>query len=186
MHRMIESMAAAAALAALAACGGCTTAAKELTGGLRGGLGSYVELKPVAPLKSTRPLGGYTRFKMERFKDDFAGMTPPQILNDLPAKFYEELDKAEIPNRPGGKTLLIRGTVLHYEDAGMMDLMLGPVEEVVARVELVDEQSGALVGRANCIGRTKARLPAGVKTKVEGLARAIKAWIEARYPKPAE
>ncbi len=63
-----------------------------------------------------------------------------------------------------------------------MGFMLGPVEEVVCRTELVDKGTGQVLGIANCVGRTKARSNTGVKEKAEGLAEAFVKWVESSFP----
>ena len=58
------------------------------------------------------------------------------------------------------------------------------LEFAVARVEFVDKDSGKVLGRSSCVGRTTERVNLGVGKKAEGLAKAIVKWIDARYPKP--
>ncbi len=162
---------------------GCSRVAKEAVGTVRGAKGIYAPIRPVAAAKSARPLGQYTRFELGRLEDDFGGKVPPSLFGHLPGKFAEQLRKAKLPNNPGGKTLLIRGRILHYEDAGMVGMVVGPLEEVVARIELVDKATGRVIGVGNCIGRTKTATNKGVAKKAEGLAKAIVSWLKARYPK---
>ena len=47
-----------------------------------------------------------------------------------------------LPHELGGKTLLVRGTIIHYEDAGTIGTLVGPLEEVICRAEFVDESTG--------------------------------------------
>lgn len=184
--RLPASAALIAGLAAAAVTGtGCTTAIKESVGVARGAKGLYVPVQPVSPDPSARPLGVYRRFEMGPVADDMGGRAPRQLIDDLPAEIAGRLAEAQLPDEPGGKALVIRGRILHYEDAGTLAMVLGPVEEVVARIELVDRDTGAVVGVANCIGRTTERVNRGLNKKTEGLAKAIVAWIAARYPQPA-
>ena len=171
-----------AAVSALLMAQGCTRAIKE-TVGLRGAKGIYAPIQPVDRLKEARPLGDYRLFELGDIKDDFGAKVPPELFRYLPVEFEEALADKKLPNEPGGKALLIRGRVLHYEDANMVGSVLGPLEEVVARIELVDKASGKVLGVANCIGRTNETVNQGVQKKAQGLARAIVAWIDARYPK---
>jgi hypothetical protein len=65
---------------------------------------------------------------------------------------------------------------------------VGPVLAVVRRglrgVELKDKDTGELVGRAVCIGRTYQSVGLGPKWKAWGLCRAIiNDWINEYYPK---
>jgi len=161
---------------------GCTTAVKEGVGIARGAKGLYAPIMAVSPDKSAKPLGQYRYFELATLSDDFGGNVPDDLMMYLRAAFAEQLAEAEIPQQPGGKTLLIRGKILHYEDSSTLGLALGPIEEVVARIELVDKDSGKVIGLANCIGRTTSRVNVGVAKKGQGLAKAIVSWIASRYP----
>ncbi|MCK4603048.1 MAG: hypothetical protein KAU28_11315 [Phycisphaerae bacterium] len=171
------------AITAILAVQGCTRAIKETVGMARGAKGLYTPIQPVDPVKEARPLGEYTRFELGEITDDFGGKVPADLFRLLPMEFEEALAEKKLPNEPGGKTLLIRGTILHYEDACMVGTVLGPLEEVIARLELVDKDSGKVIGKGNCIGRTTETVNQGVDKKAEGLAKAIANWIDARYPK---
>jgi hypothetical protein len=170
----------------LVAAGGCSRAIKEGVGVARGAKGLYAPIDPVAPTDTARPLGEYQRFELGDFRDDFAGKTPTELFRLLPSEFEKQVAEKELPNVPGGRTLVARGRVLHYEDASLLGNAISPLEEVVARVELVDADSGRVLGVANCIGRTKETVNSGVQKKAEGLAKAIASWIADRYPKPPE
>ena len=183
MRKSIVVSAMVSLLAAGLMCGGCMTAVKETVGAVQGGKGTFTPIQPLAPHKETRPLGGYTRFVLEPFQDDFAGKVPAQLKRDLNAQFLKQLAAKKIPNAPGGKTLLIRGTYLHYEGEGFVGMVLGPLEEVIARVQLVDQKNSKVLGVANCVGRSDDRTTKGIRTKTEGLAKAIVSWIDQRYPK---
>ena len=161
---------------------GCTTVAKEAVGIARGARGVYAPIRPLAASKEIRPLGTYRRFELGQFTDDFGGKVPPDLMTHFRSAFRKELADKKLPDDPRGKTLLIRGTFLHYEDAGTLGIAIGPLEQVVARVELVDKDSGKVLGVANCIGRTTNRVNLGVAKKGEGLAKAVVSWLKSRYP----
>ncbi len=161
---------------------GCMTAAKEGIGVVRGASGVYAPTLLVAADKDARPLGQYRRFEIGEFVDDFGGKVPPSLLGHFRASFGEQLAKKKIPNEPAGKTLLIQGRILHYESASTLGVALGPLEEILARVQLVDKETGKVLGEANCIGRTTNRVNIGIDKKGQGLAKAIVSWIDSRYP----
>ena len=180
MKRMVLLIGLAGLAAVLV--GGCTTAIREGVGAVRGAKGAVVPIQPLAMHENERPLGGYTRFVLGTFADGTNGRTPQQILNLLPAEFEKQLIKNKLGGLSGGKTLELRGTVLHYEGEGLLGAILGPLEEVVVRVDMVDKATGRTLGTANCIGRTTTRVNKGIATKAEGLAKALVAWIDKRYP----
>ena len=163
---------------------GCTTFIKEGAGAAMGAKGAYMPIQPIGSTKADRPLAVYQRFELGKITDDIGGKTPPSLLEHLPGAFAEEIGKAKLPNQTDGKTMLIRGVIIHYESASTLGAAIGPLEEVVVRTEFVDKDSGKVLGTGNCIGRTTNRVNLGVKKKAEGLARAFVKWIKARYPEP--
>ena len=165
---------------------GCGRAVGEAAEFALGPKGIYVPLVLPPSGEGPWPLAGYTRFELGSFTDDFGGRTPAELFRLLPAKFQEELAKAKLPNQPGGKTLVIRGSVYHYESSNIVGMALGPLEQVIARVELIDRDSGEVIAQANCVGRTTKAVGKGVSKKTEGLAKAIVSWIKAYYPPPPE
>ncbi len=159
---------------------GCISrGAKELLGAATGGKGTSVALQGIS---AGTGLGAYNRFELGPITDDMNGRVPAGLFSALPREFAKELAVKKIPNIPGGKTLLIRGKVLHYEDASMVGHAFGPLEEVIARIEFVDKDTGKVIGTANCVGRTKESLNVGVGSKAQGLAKGIVGWIDKRYP----
>ncbi len=169
------------ALAAVSA--GCLSRGfKEVTG-LRGGKGSFTVTREVAGGEAARPLGAYRCFKLERFSDAMGGRVPGALFIALQAAFEEALAEKKIANARSGKALLIRGRVVHYEAAGISGQMFGPLEEAVAQIEFVDAGTKKVLGTANVVGRTNSTTSQGIHTKAQGIARAIAAYIDKRYPK---
>lgn len=169
-------------IAAAAFLPGCSTAIKEGFSVVKGASGIVAPVRPLAASEDARPLGDYTHFELTRLRDNFGGKVPSGFWADLDEAFAQEIERHKLPDDPSGKTLLIRGEIIHYESADIVAFALGPVEEVVARIELVDQDSGNVLAEGNCIGRTKSRVNAGVRTKAQGLAKAMVSWISNRYP----
>ncbi len=165
---------------------GCATGIKEGVGLARGAKGSYAPLKDVSASENARPLGEYQRFELGTFTDDFGGKVPPAVMQACRAAWPKELEDKELPNAPGGKTLIARGIIIHYEASGTLGKVIGPIEEVVARTELVDKDSGKVIATGNCVGRTTTRVNLGADKKGQGLAKAIASWIADRYPEPTK
>ena len=170
------------AVATLAAPGCTSTILKEGAGVALGAKGTYMPIQPLAPDKASQPLGVYKRFELGPVTDGIGGKVPADFVGFLPDEFAEEIKKAKLPDEPAGKTLIIRGTIIHYESAGTLGFALGPLEEVIVLTEFVDKDTGAVLGKGNCIGRTTARVNAGVKKKAQGLAKAFVKWIDSRFP----
>jgi len=171
MKREIPTVLAMALLALSAT--GCTTLAKESIGKVRGAKGVYAQLST----SGAASLSAYTRFELGQMKDDFGGRTPPELTQLLGQFFQEELIERELADLPAGKTLVVRGTILHYEDSRLAGMVTGPIEQVLVRAELVDKEDGTVLATANCIGRTTTRVNKGVPHKARGLAKALVGWI---------
>ena len=171
---------ALAVAAALLLTGGCASRIfKETTE--FGGRGSYMLVKPTSAGLSANAFADYTDFELTRLGDKTGGQTPSQVLAIMPTAFYEALAKANLPSS-GGRTLLIRGDIWHYEKSGLFGQVFGPFEEALARVEFVDKASGRVVGEANIVGRTKTSRNQGPEEKGRGLARGIVKLIDDHFP----
>ena len=186
MFRKMSLLLIVSALAAAST--GCTgRIISEAMGKATGAKGITIVIDPVSDRNRDIALAGYSRFELAPLTDDF-GRTPPEFFRMLNGKFLREMAARKIPNANApagqGKTLLIRGKIIHYEDSTRaVSQVFGPFEEVVARIELVDKSSGKVLGTANCIGRSKETVNQGVEKKADGLAEAIVSWIAAHYPK---
>lgn len=183
MSRTIRLILAATLLAVSSMGIGCGRLIKEGAGVALGPKGLVAPIAPIAA-KDVRPLGEYQCFALGEITDGFAGKVPQGFWQALPTAFEKELASRKLPAQPGGKTLVVCGTVLHYEDASMLANAFGPLEEVVARIKLVDKDTGKVVGEANCIGRTTESVNLGAGKKADGLAKAIVSWIASHYPLP--
>lgn len=176
--------AAMLAVMGLAAASGCTgRLVKEGLGGVTGGSGSVFVLAEQSGYSLPDSLAAYRSFELGAFSDDMLGRAPAGLQMYLSDAFAKALKGAKIANAPKGKTLLIRGRILHYEDASRLTKQLNPLEEAVARVEFVDKATGQVLCTANCVGRTDSTSSMGVRHKAEGLAKAILKYIDPRYPK---
>ncbi len=159
--------------------GGCSTGIKEGLGVVTGASGKYVAIKVVEDLSD------YGNYELGAISDDSGGNTPPEFRQLLVDEFRNQMAEAEIP-AGGGKTAVITGQIIHYEDKSTVSSMVKPLEEVIMRAELIDKSTGAKLGEANCIGRTTTRTTLGVGRKAEGLAKAFINWIKSGYPQKEE
>jgi len=145
--------------------------------------GAYWEEKPLAVSKSQKVLAPYTKFVLGQVKNDFGSNVPPAFFDLFPAEFEIAIQKAKLPDIETQKTLVVNVSVIHYETADMKDNVLGPLEQVVARVQLVDKSTNKVLARGNVIGRTGKSVGLGVDWKARGLAKGIVKWISDYYPK---
>lgn len=175
-------------MSSLLTVGGCVSRAiSEGLGKVTGPKGVTVVIEPVSNQKVDVSLEDYQHFEIGTFTDGFGGKIPSETNRLLPFYFSQQLREKHIINHASGKTLLVRGQFIHYENSSSVtNEVFGPFEELVARVELVDQSSGRVIGVANCIGRSTQTVNKGLDKKVQGLAEAIVSWIAQHYPKPAK
>ncbi len=162
---------------------GCVgRAIKEGFGAATGAKGVATISKPFMGGAPGGPLGLFQRFVVEPFADQSPTPVPSEVNRRLPGHLARMLMDKKIPNRPGTRTLTIRGTFIYYEaSGGAASQVFGPFEEVIAKVRFYDGRK--LVGEATCVGRTKESVNMGPDKKAQGLAKAIVGLIDKHYPK---
>jgi len=162
---------------------GCSRAISEGIEKVLGPTGKILPMEPKWPEKDSTYLAAYQNIELAPLKSEFPD-TPAQFMSYFPMKFGEQLASKGLPAGRGGKTLLVHVDIVAYQPVSSYNKALGPTEEVVARVELIDKDSGKLIGKAMAIGRTYQSVGLGPKWKAWGLARAIvNEWINGYYPK---
>lgn len=161
--------------------GGCMSRAiKEGVSVATGPKGFYAE-DPSMGAESSRPLGKYESIEVGRIGSDFRS-TPGQLTGMIATQLRERLSEAGFNLDGPAPTLVVQGTVIYYEKAGISGQLFGPFEEAVCDVQLVDKSTGQTVGNAICIGRSTTTAMQGVDKKAEGVAKGITEWIKDRYP----
>jgi hypothetical protein len=152
--------------------------------GVFGPKGAYFELEPVAPDKETKALKEYRRFELGEITNEVDDFVPQEFFDTLPGAFAERLTEQKLPDDPAGPTLVMPLTIIHYETAEAADNIFGPLEQVVARVQLIDQASGRVLARGNAVGRTDKTIGLGAESKAKGLAKGLVRWITDYYPEP--
>jgi len=145
--------------------------------------GVYWEETPLAAGKDMKVLELYRNFELGTAKNDFGRNVPPEFLGKFRAEFARQLQESKLPKEPGGKTLVFNVYVIHYETADTADNILGPLEQVVAHVELVDKDSQKTLASGNAVGRTGKSVGLGVNWKARGLAKALIRWASDYCPR---
>jgi hypothetical protein len=165
----------------LVSCTGCSTLFKEgIKAGL-GGRGAVASLQSPSSASAMPPLAEYKNFELGQLEDDFGGMVPSEFYDEIPGHFQREVLDANLPTDPTGKTAVIRGTIIHYEGKDLVGSIVSPLDQVIVRAEMVDQQTGEILGRANLVGRTTSRTRRGPSIVAEGYARACVQWFSENY-----
>jgi len=148
--------------------GGCTRGVKEVFGVVQGGKGLCAPIKAPA-----YPLGMYKNIEVGKITEEFGGTMPPQLLSMLPGQIVQQLKARGLPVGGSGKTLIIQGKIIYYEEAQAAEQIFGPLEEAIGRFQLVDGTSNEVIAAACIVGRSNSTTSRGVATKTEGLAEGI-------------
>ena len=139
--------------------------------------GDYWETKPAAASKRTKALASYGRIELGAINNEIGRNLPPDFISKFKAEFAKQLRESKLPKDASGKTLVINVDVIHYENADMSDNVFGPLEQVVARINILDKESQQVLAAGNAIGRTGKTLGMGVDWKARGLAKALIKWV---------
>ncbi|MBN1436415.1 MAG: hypothetical protein JW936_05020 [Sedimentisphaerales bacterium] len=123
----------------------------------------------------------YGNYQLERFTCDIGTLCDPQFFSALPNRVSQELSTREVDDEdvsffvgPSNRTVIIRGRVIHYETADLLGVAMGPMEEAICRVQLVDADSGTVLADTNCVGRVESTVRSGPDELAHGVARAIR------------
>jgi|GEM_PF-1526055 len=179
----------AVTLGVLVLAGGCTTGIKEGIHTVRGASGKTTVISGGDVLgRLAKDYGGV---KVETFVNEVGQVCSEDFLAALPGTIEQELryrprsltdklkgkEKGELGpffTGPAERTLVIRGRVMQYDVEGLSDRLLGPLDEALCRVQMVDASSGQVLAELNAVGRVRSRVRTGATLLAEGVADAIK------------
>ena len=178
---------------------GCTTGIKEGLHTLKGSSGKIVLIKGESETLETLAYE-YGSFKVEPFVSDVGDTCPQEFLDQLPSAIENALayksrslkdrirgkDKEELGpffTGPVDKTLLIKGSIIQYEVANLVDKAASPMDEAICRVQIYDAADNLLLAEANCTGRTKSRVRSGPEELAKGVAKALKKLLKPKKEK---
>ncbi len=161
---------------------GCFTAAKR---GLAEMAGAKGEVQVLGPLSADR-VANAGGVQVGRVDHDAGPECPPNFINELKLALAEELaENAEKVVYGGGPKLQVNARALYYRSGGGVKKLLGSTSLTLARVEVIDTGSGAVIGRANVAGSTKA-VRSGPEDLAEAIAKEVADWLRepaAKAPK---
>lgn len=161
---------------------GCTsTVAKQAIYTVMGAQGKFYELESVDPYL----LASYRRVEVERFTNELGERVPPAVVAEVNIQTPKALTESAL-FYPDGKTLHVRGKIIHYTGRsglkGSVMSVVGSGEECVCRVQLLDGESGDLVGEAVCWGVVKSAVRRGSGELGTGVGKGVLKWISKRLP----
>ena len=128
----------------------------------RGGYAQIIIIRPVQGLRN------YNHIKIQPLGSAIGENISPELLKYLNGQIVEEVHKIEF-EKPGGKTLLVRGKVIHIFD-GVLE------EYIVANVELLDADTHVILGVANIEGKSEGIR--SIKAAASGVALGIAKLLE--------
>jgi hypothetical protein len=162
---------------------GCTTALKQTYYTARGAQGKFYEVKVVNPDK----LAAYRSVRVEPFTNALGQRVPPEVIAEVNENTPKAVAEANL-FYPTGKLLLIKGSIIHFTGKsglrGSVGSVIGGGEECVCRVQLLDGESGELVGEAVCWAVVKSAVRRGSGELGVGVGEGVTEWLEKRLPGP--
>lgn len=157
------------------------TAAKQVVYAVMGAEGKFYELKTVDPHR----LATYRSIRVEPFTNELGARVPAGVLAEVNDRTPEAIAESTL-FYPDGNPLRVRGTIIHYTGRsgleGSVMSIVGSSEECVCRVQLLDGESGDLVGEAVCWGAVKSAIRRGSGELGTGVGKGVAKWIRKRLP----
>ena len=130
----------------------------------------------------------YGNVTIESFGNSAHPDVPYQFFTKLQDKLAEEPKYRKDPSGddpgvpfftgPAHRTIVIRGDLIHYESAELMDMATGPLEQAICRVRLYDAASNQPLGEANCSGQAKSSVRKGPEELAHGVAKAVRKLLK--------
>jgi len=152
---------------------GCFSAAKRGLAEMAGAKGELQVLGPLSP-DDVANAGGV---EVGRVEHDAGPNCPPNFVNELKLALAEELtENAEKVAYGGGPKLRVNARAVYYRGGGGVKKLLGSMSLALARVEVIDTGSGAVIGRANVAGSTKA-VRSGPQDLAKAIAKEVAEWL---------
>lgn len=165
----------------LAPLAGCTTAAKQAYYAVRGAAGKFYEIQVVDPYA----LASYESVRVERFTNELGDRVPAGVIAEVNEQTPMALAESNL-FYDQGKLLRITGRVIHFTGrsglVGSVSSVVGGPEECVCRVQLLDGESGAMIGEAVCWGSVKSAVRRGSGELGAGVGKGVSKWIRERLP----
>ena len=138
----------------------------------------------------------YGSCTVETFQNDIGDICPQSFLDKLPGVIQERLrhkprslgdkfggkEKGEMGpffTGPANKTILITGRVIQYDIGDIANKAMGPLDEAICRVQILDADTNTMLAEANLTSRVKSSVRTGPSEMAEGIAKAIEKLFEA-------
>lgn len=183
----------AVAVVALAVCLGCTTVAKQAYYTATGPQGSYLLIQS----PDFGALERYRVLEVASFENAVPTAVGRLLADAVQTEIVKEMSKsryfarvAAVPSFTKGKaeapTIVLRGTILDITIDQIPGQKLLDQNYLLAVVELVDKETGAVLGKANVRGVVKSVLDSGQTPLAEGMARGVKRLFKDLLRKTAE
>lgn len=152
---------------------GCFSAAKRGLAEMAGAKGELQVLGGLSPDNVANAAG----VEVGRVDNDAGPNCPPNFVGELKLALVEKLaENAEKVVYGSGPKLQVNARVMYYRSGGGVKKLLGSMSLALARVELIDTGSGAVIGRANVAGSTKA-VRSGPEDLADAIAKEVAEWL---------
>ena len=161
---------------------GCaSTVAKQAIYAVMGAQGKFYETSVVNPSL----LATYRSIRVDSFTNELGERVPPEVIAEVNDRTPEAIAESAL-FYPEGKLLRVTGRIIHYTGRsglqGSVWSVAGSTEECVCRVQLLDGNSGDLVGEAVCWGAVKSAVRRGSGELGTGVGKGVSKWIRKRLP----
>jgi len=178
-------------LAVLAAASGCMTAASQGLATVTGATPRFFELRDI---RGPTVLDRYKSVAVQAFDaSPLLGALPTDAAPETQTQTIKRLTETRMfegvgPAPAARPALLIRGRFVDYDPGGTPARVvgLGGNPFLTAMIELVDADTGQVLGIAMVTGTVKSLARTGVKEMADGVAKAIEGLLKQHHTKPAK
>jgi hypothetical protein len=169
------------AVVSISMASGCMTAVKQTYYGVTGAQGSFYELHVVDPDR----LAEYRSVNVEPFGNDLGPHVPEEVITEVNLNTPKTIAEGAL-FYPEGKELKIQGRIIHYTGKsglkGSIGSIIGGENVCVCRVQLLDGESGEMIGEGVCWGSVKSAVRRGASEYGAGVGKGVTKWLEERLP----
>ncbi|MEW6354996.1 MAG: DUF4410 domain-containing protein [Planctomycetota bacterium] len=161
--------------------------AQSWDSGTNGPAGRFKEIQAIVPEGA---LGKYKNVEVLPFTEQIPHLAPSPIVTSIAHEIATDLEETKlflvattVANQPPAGTLAVQGEVVYYDPGEVNERVLGMSGEcvLIARVSLVDKESGNIIGRVDVRGVVKTTFNEA-ETVGQGVAKGVAKWIKENHP----
>ncbi|NOZ23915.1 MAG: hypothetical protein GXP25_22795 [Planctomycetes bacterium] len=161
--------------------------AQSWDSGTNGPAGRFKELQAILP---EGVLGTYKNVEVLPFAEQIPHLAPSPVVTSVAHEIAAAIEETKlflvvttVANQPPQGTLVIQGEIVYYDPGEVNERVLGISGEceLIARVSLIDKETGNIIGKVDARGIVKTTFNEA-ETVSQGVAKGVAKWIKENHP----